>query len=148
VDLTVVGAPNTIALNVPANLPLGNFVRGQWAKSHWGANTQSGTVTVTEGTDGSSTAWTVNATGPAYMTSTSPVATLHDPLLISDFDGNWHCADGTSPGTENGTPYSGMYTVTGSATANFDLWAANFIEPTDVAGNYGDVLTFTVSFTP
>jgi hypothetical protein len=40
------------------------------------------------------------------------------------------------------------YTVTGAATANFDLWAAQYVETGDVAGTYGDTITFTVGFTP
>jgi hypothetical protein len=149
VALTVEGSPNSLTLNVPPNLPLGNFSPAAWSKSHWGASSLSGTVTMTTGTNGSSTAWTVNATGAAYMTSTVPAPTqLTDPLLISPGDGPWSCADGTSPGNVQGIPYSGKYTVSGSASASFDLWAAQYIEPGDVAGNYGDMLTFTVGFTP
>lgn len=149
VALTVVGSPNTLTLNVPLDLPLGAFQRGAWSKSDWVTDGFTGSVTETAGTDGSSTAWTLNARGPAYMTSTTPApAQMTDPLIISPVDGSWSCADGSSPGTEAGTPYSGIYTVNGNGTGNFDLWAAQYVEPADVAGNYGDMLTFTVGFTP
>ena len=156
VTVTVVGSPNTLTLSVPQSLPLGTFTQGQWSKSDWGATGNHGTVTETAGTDGSSTSWTVTAAGVGYMTSTSPaIAQMVDPLIISPTnDASWSCADGSSSGTiaADGTPFSGKYTVNSPATfaptTNFDLWAAQYVRTTDVAGNYGDTITFTVGFTP
>jgi parallel beta-helix repeat protein len=156
VTLTVVGIPNSISITVPSSLPLGTFVKGQESKADWENNgadpSNYGVVTETKGTDGSSLDWTVNATGAAYMTSTVPTsAHMIDALIISPDNSKWSCADGSSPVTVpvGGTSYpASKYTVTGSTNANFDLWAAQYVENGDVAGNYGDTITFTVGFTP
>jgi hypothetical protein len=152
VVVNAVGSPNTLTLSVPSILPLGTLNAGAWNVKDWGSS-NLGAVTETPGTDGSSPSWTVNAKGAGYMTSTSPIGQLTDPLLISPSNGGWSCADGSSPGTIHGTTFGAPsnpaeYSVSGSASGTFDMYAAQYVETGDVAGTYGDTITFTVGFTP
>jgi hypothetical protein len=69
--------------------------------------------------------------------------------LISPTGSSWNPADGvTVQVPSGGTEYSGQYTTGGTGSGTFDLHAAQYVVPTDVFGNYSDIITFTIGYTP
>jgi hypothetical protein len=140
---------NSVTISVPPSVTFSSLLAGQFNYADWtnnGANpTNIGQLIVTPGTDGVVPSWTLTASGAPKMTSGS--LSFIDPLLISPDNATWSCPDG-NPVSVGGNNYSGHYYLSGSTSQNFNLYAAQFIELADVAGVYGDVITFTASITP
>jgi hypothetical protein len=98
--------------------------------------------------------WTVTAVDGGTALMSDGANTLANYLLIGNGatanSGPWNIANG-NPATVQGTPYSGTLTYSGTVA---DTWetlyfnAAQYIQASDVAGAYSDVITFSASVAP
>jgi hypothetical protein len=147
-------AAPTVAFTAPSGIDLDNgsgmMVAG------WNATqaTNSGSVTLTEGTSGTAT-YTVTAedTVTPYMNNGS--VNLQNYLLIGNISltGGWFIANGGTGivPTPSGTTYSGVLTYNGNtagAPVALPFFAAQYVTPTDALGNYTATITFTATCMP
>jgi len=157
---TMTATDGSITISV-APIALTPLNRSEWSTGNF---TTAGTVTVVPPINGGKPVenYTVTAAGSKYMANTYST-NLTDPLLISPDGTVWSCADGvTTPltsgvgtvgtGTFNNlspSAFGSFYTVTNPViTRTFTCHAAQYVENTDVAGDYTDTLTFTAAIIP
>jgi hypothetical protein len=142
-------AAPTVAFTAPSGIDLDNQTTGMMSAG-WNTTqaTQSGTVTLTEGTSGAAT-WTVTALGAANMVNGSSTP-LQNYLLIGNtsLTGGWFIANGGS-GSVDGYSFSGILTYSNNTlTDTLPFFADQYVTPTDALGVYTDTITFTATCMP
>jgi uncharacterized repeat protein (TIGR02543 family) len=153
VKVTGTDAAPTITFTAPSGIDLNN--NSGMMVTGWNAAqaTNSGSVTLTEGTSGTAT-YTVTAesTSP-YMNNGS--VNLQNYLLIGNtsLTGGWFIANGGTGvvPTPSGITHSGVLTYNGSTAGTpvaLPFFAAQYVTPTDALGIYTDTITFTASCMP
>ena len=144
-------AAPTVAFTAPSGINLDNQTSGMMTAG-WNVAqaTNSGSVTLTEGTSGTATYSITALAASPYMNNGS--INLQNYLLIgnSSLTGGWFIANGGS-GSVDSYSFSGTLTYSGKtagAAVSLPFFADQYVTPTDALGAYSDTVIFTATCMP